>query len=56
MSTYRTTVALLAGLTAVLGVVMLVIGLSGGGGEGLLIGVLFIAAGVGRLYLLRRKR
>lgn len=56
MSTYRNAVALLAAVTAVLGVVMLVISLSGGGGVGVLVGVLFVAAGAGRLYLLRRRR
>ena len=56
MSVYRNAVALLAALTAVLGVVMLAISLSGGGGVGVPIGVLFVAAGAGRLYLLRRRR
>ncbi len=44
-------------LMIILGVVMLVVTFSGGGGPaatGLLLGVLFIAAGVGRLYLQSR--
>ena len=44
-------------LMIVLGVAMLVITFSGGGGPaatGVLLGVLFIAAGVGRLYVQSR--
>ena len=47
---------LLAALTAVLGVVIFVIGAIHGGGTGILIGVLFVAAGAGRLVLIRRQR
>ena len=57
MSVYRNAVALLALVTAALGVVILALTLAnGGGGVGILVGVLFVAAGAGRLYLLRRKR
>ncbi|HZT15980.1 MAG TPA: hypothetical protein VFA19_08530 [Gaiellaceae bacterium] len=56
MSAYRSLVVLLAALTAALGIVMLAVTLANGGGVGILIGVLFLAAGGGRLYLLRRRR
>jgi len=56
VSAYRSAVALLALVTALLGVVMLAVTLTNGGGVGILIGVLFLAAGGGRLYLLRRRR
>ncbi len=56
MSAYRNAVALLAAITAALGVVILALTLANGGGVGILVGVLFVAAGAGRLYLLRRKR
>jgi hypothetical protein len=55
VSPYRNAVVLLAVLTAVLGVVMLVVTLARGGGVGVLLGVLFVGAGAGRLYLLRRR-
>ncbi len=38
-----------------LGVAMLVFTLAHGGGVGVLLGLLFVAAGAGRLYLVRRK-
>ncbi len=48
---------LLAVTTAALGVAILATTAShGGGSAGYLIGLLFIAAGVGRLYLMRRTR
>jgi len=56
VSAYRSLVVLLAALTAALGIVMLAVTLANGGGVGILIGVLFLAAGGGRLYLLRRRR
>jgi hypothetical protein len=46
---------LLAALTIALGVVIFAIGAIHGGGTGIVIGVLFVAAGVGRLVLLRRR-
>jgi hypothetical protein len=55
MSTYRGIVTLLAYATILLGVVMLVVTLRHGGSAGLLLGALFIAAGAGRLWMLRRK-
>jgi hypothetical protein len=48
-------VQLLAVLMVGLGVTILAITLSRGGGVGVLLGLLFIAAGAGRLYLARRK-
>jgi hypothetical protein len=56
MSAYRSLTAVLALVTAALGFVMLALTLSRGGGVGLLLGLLFVAAGGGRLYLMRRKR
>jgi hypothetical protein len=38
-----------------LGIVMIVVTLAHGFGVGLLLGALFIAAGIGRLLMLRRK-
>jgi len=57
MSGYTNLSALLAVATAALGVAIIVTTAShGGGSAGYLIGVLFVAAGVGRLYLMRRIR
>ena len=56
MSTYRSLTALLALLTAALGLVMFAVTLSRGGGIGILLGLLFVAAGGGRLYLMHRRR
>jgi len=55
MSGYRYATQLLALTMIALGLVMVVITASRGGGVGLLLGALFIAAGAGRLYLLRRR-
>lgn len=56
MTGYRNLSALLAVTTAVLGVAILVVTAAhGGGSSGYLIGLLFIAAGAGRLYLMRRR-
>jgi hypothetical protein len=47
---------LLALTTIALGVALLVVTLLNGGGEvGLVVGLLFIAAGAGRLYLVRSR-
>jgi hypothetical protein len=51
---YRGMTLLMAGVTALLGIVMLVLTIARGGGIGLLIGSLFLAAGAGRIYLMRR--
>jgi hypothetical protein len=54
MSTYRGVVTLLAYATILLGIVMLVVTARHGGGVGLLLGALFVAAGLGRLWMLKR--
>ena len=53
MGTYRGLSVLLALVTVGLGVALVVVTAARGGGVGLLLGALFIAAGVGRLYLQR---
>ena len=52
---HRNAVQLLAIVMVGLGVTMLAITLVRGGGVGVLLGALFIAAGAGRLYLIRRR-
>jgi len=44
-----------SGLMIALGIAMIVVTLTHGFGVGIVLGVLFIAAGVGRLLMLRRK-
>jgi hypothetical protein len=52
---YRWLSAALAVTIVALGVVMIAVTAANGGGQlGFLLGVLFVAAGLGRLYLLRR--
>jgi hypothetical protein len=52
---YRGSVAAFAVAFVVIGVALLVVtSIHGGGAVGFLLGALFIAAGSGRLYLLRR--
>ena len=46
---------LLALLTLTLGVIILVVTIRAGGGIGILLGLLFVAAGAGRLYLARSR-
>jgi hypothetical protein len=53
---YRSVTRLTAVLMVALGVAMLVVTLWHGGGVGLLLGTLFVLAGAGRLWLLRRRR
>ena len=54
---YRNMVTVMALLLMLLGLAMIVITLTRGLGVGLLLGALFIAAGAGRLWMLRgRKR
>ena len=56
MSGYKNLSALLAVTTAALGLAIVVTTAShGGGSAGYLIGLLFMVAGVGRLYLMRRQ-
>jgi hypothetical protein len=51
---YRAGIAIFAAIAVGLGVTMIVVTALRGGGVGIVLGVLFVAAGVGRLYLLRR--
>jgi hypothetical protein len=54
---YRSLVALFATLFIGIGIALVVVtAVHGGKGFGYLMGVLFFALGVGRLYLLRRRR
>jgi hypothetical protein len=55
MSVYSGLIRVVAFLMMGLGVAMIVIAAKHGGGVGLLLGALFIAAGVGRLVMLRRR-
>jgi hypothetical protein len=52
---YRNSTLVFGGLSIVLGLAILVRTAAGGGGVGLVIGVLFVGLGVGRIYLLRRR-
>jgi hypothetical protein len=54
-NTYRGMVTLFAGTMIVLGALMLIFTLRNGGGVGVILGLLFIGAGAGRLYLMRRR-
>ena len=57
MSLHRGATRLLAGLTMVLGVALIVATVAQGGGFlGIMLGVLFLAAGAGRFYLAREVR
>jgi hypothetical protein len=56
VSSYRALVTAFAFLAIGLGVAIVVETAIYGGGVGYVLGVLFIALGAGRLYLLRRKR
>ena len=56
MSGYRTLSALLALTLVGLGVAMIAVTLANGGGQlGVVLGVLFVAAGLGRLYVQRSR-
>ena len=55
MRAYRGATALLALVFVGIGVALVVETAVGGGGLGYLLGILFVAAGVGRLYLLTRR-
>ncbi|MCW2965542.1 MAG: hypothetical protein JWO17_2794 [Actinomycetia bacterium] len=55
MSMYRTLVRTIAGVMIAMGLAMLAITLRHGFGVGVILGLLFIGAGVGRLLMLRRK-
>jgi hypothetical protein len=56
MKIYNRLVFVLAVVTVLIGFLLIVITAARGGGVGLLIGALFVAAGTGRLWLLRGKR
>ena len=57
MSVYRGATRLLAGLTMALGVALIVVTVAQGGGFlGIMLGLLFLAAGAGRFYLARGGR
>jgi hypothetical protein len=57
VSGYRAATVVLASLTVALGVALLVATLAqGSGGLGILLGLLFVAAGAGRLYVARGGR
>jgi hypothetical protein len=57
VKTYRTASLLLAGLTVGLGVALLAATLAqGSGGLGIMLGLLFVVAGAGRLYVARGGR
>jgi hypothetical protein len=53
LSAYRRLTQLLALATVGLGIALVVVTAARGGGLGILIGALFVAAGAGRLYLQR---
>jgi hypothetical protein len=55
MSAYRTLVRLIAVVMIVLGLAMLSFTLRHGFGVGVILGLLFVGAGVGRLLMLRRR-
>ena len=56
MKAYRGGVAAFAAVFVALGLALIVATARKGGGIGYLLGVLFVALGAGRLYLLRRRR
>ena len=57
MNFYRRSIALFGLMFIGLGIALLVVTVvHGGGAVGYLIGVLFVALGIGRLYLLRARR
>ena len=53
---YRQMTTLIAFVMIALGLSMIGVTIAHGLGRGILLGLLFIAAGVGRLYVLRRPR
>jgi hypothetical protein len=55
MSMYRTLVRTIAAVMIAMGLAMLLLTLRHGFGVGVILGLLFIGAGVGRLLMLRRK-
>jgi hypothetical protein len=56
VNAYRGATTLLSATIVALGIVMIAVTAANGGGQvGFLVGVLFIAAGAGRLYIQRRR-
>jgi hypothetical protein len=55
VSAYRRLSQVLALVTVALGVALLVVTIARGGGIGILLGLAFVAAGAGRLYLQRSR-
>jgi hypothetical protein len=55
MSSYRALVTIFGVLAIAIGIAIVVETAVYGGGVGYLLGLLFVALGVGRLYLLRRR-
>ena len=53
---YRTATAVFGVVAIVIGIAILVQTARAGGGIGYVLGVLFVALGAGRLYLLRRRQ
>ena len=53
---YRQLTTVIAVVMVTLGVAMIGVTLAHGFGVGIILGLLFIAAGVGRLYMLRSRR
>lgn len=56
MNTYRDLVAVFGVVAIAIGLALIVRTAIEGGGVGIVLGLLFVALGAGRLYLLRRRR
>jgi putative effector of murein hydrolase LrgA (UPF0299 family) len=56
VNTYRDLVAVFGVVAIGIGIALIVRTAIAGGGIGILLGLLFVALGAGRLYLLRRRR
>ena len=56
MSSYRALIAVFGGVAIAIGLALIVRTAMLGGGVGVLIGLLFVGLGAGRLYLLYRRR
>jgi len=56
VNTYRDLVAVFGVVAIGIGIALIVRTAIAGGGVGILLGLLFVALGAGRLYLLRRRR
>jgi hypothetical protein len=55
MTAYKSLVTLMALAMILLGCVMIVVTLTHGFGVGIILGLLFVAAGAGRLWMVRRR-